>query len=159
MGQRMNDRLAKSVFHVEPTMLPLIIFHMVTTSLKHGLDPSSPGAFAGLGLLLCGPLGKPQKGREMAKAAELILAKPGMRSSTSLTISVTQSFCYHWTVPVQDTIAQLLKGFQVGLEIGDTECACSCLVFRSYHLHIIGRSLDSIQHELEATIEVVTQLK
>jgi predicted ATPase len=90
MGQRMNEHLALCVFHVEPTMFPLIIFLMVTTSLKHGLNPSSCAAFAGLGMLLCGPLGKPHKGREMAKAAELILAKPGMRSSTSLTISLTQ---------------------------------------------------------------------
>ena len=159
MAQRMNEHIGVCVFFVEPTILPLIIFLMVTTSLKHGLNPSSPPAFAGLGLLLCGPLGKPHQGREMAKAAELILAKPGMRSSTSLTISMVQSFCYHWTAPVQDTIAPLLKGFQVGLEIGDTECACSCIFICSYHLYFIGQSLDSIQHELEAAIELMTQLK
>jgi len=129
---------------------------MVTTSLKHGLNPSSSGAFAGLGLLLCGSLGEPRKGREMAKAAELILAKPGMRSSTSMTIFITQSFCYHWTAPLHDTIAPLLKGFQEGLEIGDTESACDCVFFRSWSLYFIGRSLDSIQHELEAAIELMT---
>jgi len=158
MGQRMNELLFVCVFQVEPTMLPLIIFLLVTTSLKHGLNPSSCDAFAGLGLLLCGPLGNPQKGREMAKAAELILAKPGMRRINSKTIFTVESFCYHWTAPLQDTIAPLLKGFQEGLEIGDTDSACSCLVARKYYLYYIGRSLDSIQHELEATIEVMTQL-
>jgi hypothetical protein len=139
--------------------MAVTVFLGVTTSLKHGLNPSSPGAFAGLGLLLCGPFGTPQKGREMAKAAELILAKPGMRSSTSLTMFLTQSFCYNWTAPLHNTIAPLLKGFQEGLEIGDTENACSCLFIRSSYLYFIGRTLDSIQHELEATIEVMTQLK
>jgi len=159
MGQRMNEHLAISVYRVEPTMVPLIIFLMVTTSLKHGLNPSSSGAFASLGLLLCGPLGRPQQSREMAKAAELILAKPGIRSTTSMTICITQSFCYHWTAPLHVTIAPLLKGFQEGLEIGDTGAACSCLVIRIECLYFIGRSLDSIQHELEATIEVVKKLK
>ena len=110
-------------------------------------------------MLLCGPIGKPHEGLEMAKAAELILEMPGMRSSTSNTIFVTQSFCYHWTSPLQDTIAPLLKGHQVGLEIGDTDSACYCLVGRMYYLFFTGRTLDSIQQELEATIHVMTQLK
>ena len=75
-----------------------------------------------------------------------------------MTICITQSFCYHWTAPLHVTIAPLLKGFQEGLEIGDTGAACSCLVIRIECLYFIGRSLDSIQHELEATIEVMTQL-
>ena len=38
------------------------------------------------------------------KAAELILERPGMRSSTVNTIFGVQCFCYHWTSPLQDTI-------------------------------------------------------
>eukprot|EP00984_Skeletonema_dohrnii_P001270 scaffold394_cov67-Skeletonema_dohrnii-CCMP3373.AAC.2 len=48
MGQRMNEHLATSVYLVEPTMLPLVIFQSVTTSLKHGLSPTSSPAFARL---------------------------------------------------------------------------------------------------------------
>eukprot|EP00984_Skeletonema_dohrnii_P020789 scaffold10216_cov123-Skeletonema_dohrnii-CCMP3373.AAC.5 len=159
MGQRMNEHLATSLYRVEPKILPLVIFQMVITSLKHGLNSSSSPAFARLGMLLCGPFGKLHEGLEMARAAELILEKPGMRSSTSNTIFVTQSFCYHWTSPLQDTIAPLLKGYQVGLEIGDNDRACYCLVVRSYHSFFVGMALDSIQNELEATIHVMTQLK
>eukprot|EP00985_Skeletonema_marinoi_P024653 scaffold17332_cov82-Skeletonema_marinoi.AAC.1 len=82
-----------------------------------------------------------------------------MRSSTSNTIFVTHTFCYHWTSPLQDTIAPLLKGYQVGLEIGDTVKACFCLVGRMYYLFFTGRTLDSIQKELEAAANVMTQLK
>eukprot|EP00984_Skeletonema_dohrnii_P004020 scaffold1378_cov149-Skeletonema_dohrnii-CCMP3373.AAC.5 len=159
MGQRMNEHLSACVYQVEPTMLPLIIFHMVTTTLKHGLSSSSPSGFALLGMLLCGPFGKPHEGREMAKAAELILEKPGMRSSATYTLFVTQTFCYHWTSPLKDTIAPLLEWYQRGLEIGDTDSACWCLNTRSYHLFVTGRALDSIQKELEASISVFTQLK
>eukprot|EP00985_Skeletonema_marinoi_P000794 scaffold299_cov113-Skeletonema_marinoi.AAC.1 len=159
MGERMNEHLATSVYRVEPTMLPLVIFPMVTTSLKHGLSPSSSIAFARLGLILCGPFGKPHEGLEMAKAAELILEKPGMRSSMTHTIFVTQTCCYHWTSPLQDTIEPLLKGYQAGLEIGDTDSACKCLAVRMYHLYFTGLSLGSIQKELEAATHVLTQLK
>eukprot|EP00985_Skeletonema_marinoi_P004474 scaffold1955_cov122-Skeletonema_marinoi.AAC.2 len=159
MGQRMNEHLATCIYHVEPTMFPLIAFQSVTTTLKHGLSSSSPSGFAGLGMLLCGPFGKPHEGREMAKAAELILEKPGMRSRAVYTVFVTQSFCYHWTSPLQDTIAPLLDGYQRGLEIGDNDSACWCLLTRSYHIFFVGRALDSIQKELEASIPVLTQLK
>eukprot|EP00984_Skeletonema_dohrnii_P034357 scaffold33538_cov179-Skeletonema_dohrnii-CCMP3373.AAC.2 len=159
MGQRMNEHLAVSIYHVEPTMLPLIIFQLVTTSLKHGLNSSSPPGFAALGLLLCGPFNKPHEGREMARAAELILEKPGMRSSATYTKFLTQSFCYHWTSPLQDTIEPLLEGYQRGVEIGDNDRACYCLGGRSYNLFYVGRALDSIQKELEATVQVMTQLK
>jgi hypothetical protein len=159
MGQRMNEHLGTCIYQIEPTMFPLIVFQSVTTTLKHGLSSSSPSGFAGLGLLLCGPFGKPHEGREMAKAAELILEKPGMRSSATYTKFLTQSFCYHWTSPLQDTIEPLLEWNQRGLEIGDTDSACYCLNSRSYHIFFVGRALDSIQKELEASISVLTQLK
>ena len=73
MGQRMNQHLAASIYVVEPTILPLIIFQGITISLKHGLNCSSSNDFAVLGMLLCGLFGKPHGGIEMAKAAELIL--------------------------------------------------------------------------------------
>eukprot|EP00985_Skeletonema_marinoi_P026427 scaffold20470_cov153-Skeletonema_marinoi.AAC.1 len=109
-------------------------------------------------MLLCGPYGKPHEGREMAKAAELILEKPGMRSSAIRTVLITQSFCYHWTSPLKDSIAPLLEGYQIGLEIGDTSSACWCLITRIHYLFCVGRSLDCIQKELEASIRVMTLL-
>jgi len=79
MGQRLYFYVIAPIYNVEPTMLPLIIFQLVTTSLKHGLNSRSSPEFAGLGTLLCGPFGKPHEGLEMAKAAELIVEKPGIR--------------------------------------------------------------------------------
>ena len=159
MGQRIYEHLAASIYNVEPTMLPLIIFQGVTNSLKYGLDSTSSSYFAGLGMLLCGPFGKPQEGLEMAKAAELILEKTGMRSSAANTVYLTQTFCYHWVSPLQETIAPLLNGYQIGLETGENERAGFCLANRSFHLFFIGRPLDSIQKELEVTVSVFTQLK
>ena len=159
MGQKLNELLLICLLQVQPAMLPRIIFLMVTTTLTHGLNPSSCDAFAWLGTLLCERLGSPHQGRVMAEAAELILEQPGMRSNISKTTLVVEGYCHHWTAPLQDTIAPLLKGCEEGLMIGDNASACSCLVVRSYCLYFIGRSLDSIQQELEATTEVTSKLK
>ncbi len=161
MGLMMNEHLAASVYNFEPTMLPLIVFQGVTTALKHGIGSTSSSYFAGLGMLLCGPFGKPPEGLEMAKAAELIIEMRGklFQRGAVYTLFRTQGLCYHWTSPLQDTISPLLKGYQVGLETGDNERAIWCLLIRSYHLFFIGRPLESIQKELEATLSVLTQLK
>ncbi len=161
MGQRMTEHVSTIVFHVEPMMVPLLTFQTLTTSLKHGIDSTSPPALAGLGLMLCGPFGKPHEGIAMAKAAELILEKHGtsMRRSASYTLFVTNTFCYHWTSPLHETIAPLLKGYQIGLETGLVDRACWCLMGRTYHQYFIGRPLDSMQKEIEASITVLTQLK
>jgi len=68
-------------------------------------------------------------------------------------------YSHHWTSPLHDTIEPLLKGYQVGFEVGDTDSACYCLTSRMFSLFFTGRTLDSIQKELEATIRVMTQLK
>ena len=49
--------------------------------------------------------------------------------------------------------------YQAGLEIGDTDRACWCLMKRCCYLYFISRDLGSVQKELEATIHVLTQLK
>ena len=89
MGQRMLELSCSASFAAQPTLLPLIIFALVKTSLKNGVNASSCDAFAGFGFLLCA-LGKPQEGREMSKAVDLILAKPNMDRMKSRSIFVCE---------------------------------------------------------------------
>jgi len=39
-------------FQVQPTMFPLVIFHMVRATLQHGINASSCDAFGGFGMIL-----------------------------------------------------------------------------------------------------------
>ena len=66
----------------------------------------------------------------MGKAAELIVAKPGMSRTKSLTIFAVQGFIYHWTSSLQATLDPLLEGYRIGLDIGDNECAGLCCEFK-----------------------------
>lgn len=134
MGQKALELLLVSSYQVQPTLYPLIVFHLVRTSIKHGINSSSCDAFATFGLLLCGLFGKPEQGREMGKAVELLLAKPGMKGKQSKARYHCEAFINHWTAPIQGTLAPYLAGYQSGLELGDVESACFCLTFRAVHL-------------------------
>ena len=77
-------------------------------------------------MLISAAFGDPHRGREMGKAAELIVAKPGMSRTKSRTIFKVHGFIYHWTSSLQATLDPLLEGYRIGLEIGDNQCAGWC---------------------------------
>jgi len=52
MGQRLLELLVPSTYQVQPTLFPLVVFLLVRTSIKHGINASSCDAFACYGLLL-----------------------------------------------------------------------------------------------------------
>lgn len=134
MGQKVLENLLVSSYQVQPTMYPLIVFQLVRTSIKYGLNATSCDAFATYGLLLCGVFGKPVEGRKMGQAVELMLTKPPMKVKQSRARYHCEAFIYHWTAPIQATLSPFLAGYQSGLEVGDVESACFCLTFRCVHL-------------------------
>ena len=134
MGQKVLENLLVPSYQVQPTMFLLIVFQLARTSIKYGLNASSCDAFATYGCLLCGVFGKPVEGRKMGQAVELMLAKPSMKEKQSKARYICEAFNYHWTAPLQSTLSPFLTGYQSGLEVGDTESACFCLIFRCVHL-------------------------
>ena len=114
MGQRILMLMMGSAIYAQPTMYPILVFLQVRTSVKHGIDKSSCNAFATFGVLLCGAFGKFERGREMAKAVDLLLENPDHRSMQSMCMFICENFIYHWTSPIQATFAPLLSGYQKG---------------------------------------------
>ena len=60
-----------------------------------------------------GGFGKPQRGREMAKVAELLLAKPGTERMKARAVFVCEGLINHWTKPLKETLAPLLAAYHV----------------------------------------------
>jgi len=60
--------------------------------------------------------------------------------------------------PIQASFDPLLEGYQIGLETGDIDSAGWCLAFRCHHLFCAGRSLEGLQREIRACIDILSQL-
>lgn len=107
--------------------------------------------------VISGSFGDPQRGREMANAVDLMLEKSGMdmerMKSTANVHNIGMT--YPWTSPLHGCLAPLLKGYQWGLESGDTESAMYNLMFRSWFLVYVGRPLDLVQQELQANCDLM----
>lgn len=128
MGQCLLENMMAAAIHAQPTMYPILVFRMVRESIKHGVDKTACIAFASFGILLCGAFGKFERGREMAKAVDLLLENPDHRSMQSMCMFICESFIYHWSCPIQATFAPLLSGYQKG------ECMYVCFVNPLPHL-------------------------
>eukprot|EP00578_Thalassiosira_sp_NH16_P023676 CAMPEP_0181082736 /NCGR_PEP_ID=MMETSP1071-20121207/3781_1 /TAXON_ID=35127 /ORGANISM="Thalassiosira sp., Strain NH16" /LENGTH=743 /DNA_ID=CAMNT_0023164343 /DNA_START=105 /DNA_END=2336 /DNA_ORIENTATION=+ len=142
MGQRILELMEVSCYQAQPTMFALLVFLLMDTSLKYGINASSCDAFTGFGVILCGGFGKPQRGKEMAKVAELILAKPGMKRMTSRSVFVCEGLISHWTKPLRETLEPLLEAYKVGLECGDGQSAGICQSLHVTHSFYCGLPLE-----------------
>jgi len=158
MGQKMLSLSNTACFLVQPTLFPIIVFLMVRFSVKYGIGASSCDGFATFGLLLCGIFGDLMGGREMAKAAELILANHDSKVMKSRVGFVCEAFVLHWTVPLQATFVPLLQGYQIGLCGGDIDSAGWCLVMRCHHLFYAARPLEGLEREIHTCVSIMSQL-
>ena len=112
MGLRISELLLTSCYQAQPTMFPLLVFRMVRATLKHGINISTSDALISYGIILCGAFREPQRGREMAKAGELILEKYEYKKSRA-TLGA-DGLIYYWTAPLLDTLIR--EGHPLGVE-------------------------------------------
>ena len=140
MGLRIAELIVDACYQAQPTLFPLLVFWMVREMLKHGITRSSIDAFSGYGIILCGVFRKPQRGREMAMASELLLKKyPEKKSRVTFAI---QGYMYHWTVSLRDTLEPLEEGHRHGTECGDIDSAGLCLSVYLDHTFYSGCKLE-----------------
>ena len=62
-------------------------------------------------LLISAVFGDPQRGREMARAVDLMLEKPGMERMKSRANFHNQGITAPWTTPWHGCLAPLLEGY------------------------------------------------
>ena len=156
MAQRILVLIELDCYAVQPTLFPLINYLNVLATLRYGISPANAcDALGGFGILLCGAFGNPQRGRDMAEAVRLILAKtkPGELTHIISRTCLDQGFVYHWTTTtLQETLAPLLKGYQIGLDTGDVQSAGLNQLMHISHTYFAGRKLAEVDELTSANV-------
>ena len=155
MAQRMLVMIELDSYAVQPSLFPLINFLNVGTTLRYGISPANAcDAFGGFGILLCA-FGSPQRGCDMALAVQLILAKakPGELTHLISRTCLDQGFVYHWTTTtLQETLAPLLRGYQIGLDTGDVQSAGLNQLMHISHTYYAGQKLEEVDRLTSANV-------
>ncbi|MEG3877132.1 AAA family ATPase [Microcoleus sp. herbarium7] len=152
---RILTNMGPAAFIAAPDMFPLIVFKMVTLSLKYGNAPLSSSAYANYGSLYCGVLGDMDAGYRYGQMAQALLERFHTNLYKSQILLIFNGFIRHWSEHIRPSLMGLLEGIQSGLEAGDVNNACYCASFYSNYIFLSGESLDSVETKQHQYIQML----
>ncbi|MEZ4266614.1 MAG: AAA family ATPase [Myxococcota bacterium] len=128
-------------FYGVPDLFPLIIFKMVSLSVRHGNSATSAYGYSVFGMVLCGALGDAAGGYAFAKLGFQIMDRFDAKPLAAKINMVFHGFVRHWTDPLPDSLPGLQTGWESGLEQGDVEYGVYCGLISIYYSIFRGREL------------------
>lgn len=121
---RLLDQLFLAAYLAESDLMPLSIIASIQLTLENGLSEYSAPSFACLALLLGVALGDmtiASKTGTFSRLAMSIVECKNMDARAELWLC---GFVFCWSEPVTALPSRLLKAYETGLSVGDTENAC-----------------------------------
>jgi predicted ATPase/class 3 adenylate cyclase len=118
---RILSELLSASYFAAPDLVPLLIFKMVHLSVKEGLSPKSPFAFAALGYILSAYIGQVDKGIHYGDIAINLSNRLKTEEQVPRLLMTYNVFLVHWKKKLSDLNDELDKAFKIGLETGDNE--------------------------------------
>jgi signal transduction histidine kinase/GAF domain-containing protein len=152
---RILTNMTPAAFIALADMFPLIVFKMVTLSLKYGNTSLSSVGYANYGTIHCGVLGDTNSGYRYGHLANTLLERFNTNLHNSQISLIFNGFIRHWSEQVRESLIGLLEGIQSGLETGDVNNACYCASFYSNYIFFSGEPLDSVETKQNQYIQIL----
>ncbi|MEG4325540.1 ATP-binding protein, partial [Microcoleus sp. herbarium5] len=156
---RILMNMSPATFVAAPDMFPLIVFKMVTLSLKYGNAPLSSFGYGNYGSLQCGVLGDMDAGYRYGQMAQALLERFHTNLHNSQISLIFNSFIRHWSEGGRASFTGLIEGIQSGIETGDISNACYCASFYSNYIFLSGEPLDSVETKQNQYIQMLVNYK
>jgi PAS domain S-box-containing protein len=156
---RILTHMSPAAFVVAPDMFPLLVFKMVTLSLKYGNAPLSSVGYAQFATIHCAVLGDMDSGYRYGQMAQALLERFQTKLYNSLISLIFNAFIRHWSEPIGESLIGLLEGIQSGLETGDVNNACYCASVYSNYIFLSGEPLESVETKQSQYIQMLVNYK
>jgi hypothetical protein len=137
-------------------LMVLVLTRQVRWTMLYGMDACSPPALNGYGVLMMAVLGDFRSGAKYAEHALSMQQRQKSKVNESTTLRGAHFYVLPWTKPLHQAMKPLADGYEVGMQTGDTESACECLLNRVVILFVSGNSLHHID---EQTCVYLTQVE
>ena len=156
---RILMNVVPATFTASPALFPLIIFKMVTISIKYGNSPLSAYGYCMYGMIMCGILGDINNGYRFGQLALNLLEKFHSIEVKSKVNFLFNAFVRHWKEHIKETIEPYLEAFQASLKTGDLEYACNSANGHCYNLFWKGQHLEVVAKTQKQYIDLGLKYK
>jgi predicted ATPase len=145
VAMRIMSEISSSAYFAIPNLVPLLVFKMVSMTVKHGLSPKSPFSFAAYGYILSAYLDQTQKGSHMGEIALQLARKINAEEVMGSIIATSNLFLDHYKKPLPELSNDLERAFKLSIEYGDNEWASYTAHNIVYQLFLTGESLHTLE--------------
>ncbi|MDQ3073752.1 MAG: GAF domain-containing protein, partial [Bacteroidota bacterium] len=149
-AMRIMAGIASSSYWATPTLFPLIIFRMVSLSLKFGNTQVSSFAFATYGVIMCGVLGAMKSGYQFGKLGLILLEKYKAKEWKTQVYCAIYCLIVNWNEHIDKTLKPLQESYHIGMETGAIEFACINTNIYCIHSYLSGKPLERLEEETKA---------
>lgn len=148
-AMRILSDISSAAYFAVPSLVPLLVFKMVSLTVKYGLSRKSPFSFAAYGYILSVYFNEIDKGITYGEIALQLARKIHADELIGSILTTNNLFLIHWRRPLPDTIHDLDKAFKGALESGDNEYASYAAHNIVYQLFIMGYNLPELSKKAE----------
>ncbi|MEO7045119.1 MAG: AAA family ATPase, partial [Ferruginibacter sp.] len=158
-AMRILSDISSASYFAVPDLVPLLVFKMVSLTVKYGLSRKSAFCFAAYGYILSSFLNEIDKGITYGEIALQIAKKIHADESIGSILTTSNLFLVHWRRPLTETIHDLDKAFKSCLESGDHEYASYAAHNIVYQMFIMGSPLHELAKRAEGLDQQIEKFK
>ncbi|WP_341528421.1 AAA family ATPase [Nostoc sp. UHCC 0302] len=157
-AMRILSKITLVAYHLTSELALLLVLKQVNLSIQYGNTFVSPFAYANLGLIFCGMLGRIEAGYEFGQLALRLLSNLDIRSLKARTLFIVTNFIIHWQEHIRETSKPFLEAYQCGLETGDLEFAAYSAFTYCLQSFFVGKELLEVEREMATYSEAIRQI-
>ncbi|MFK7908547.1 MAG: AAA family ATPase, partial [Chitinophagales bacterium] len=148
-----------AAYWTKPNLMPLLVMKMVQLSIQYGNNTFSSFAYSAYGIILCGYLGKIEKGYEFGKLALNLMKKYKHPANRARTMMIVNQMIFPWKEHLRKSIQPLKRASEIALKDGDLEMASLISYFYLSHSFLVGSPIHALQRETQSGMEEIEEFK
>lgn len=148
-AMRILSDISSAAYFAVPDLVPLLVFKMVSLTIKYGLSRKSPFSFVAYAYILGVFLKEIDKGVSFGETALHLAKKINAEELMGSIIATNNLFLVHWKKPAAELIHDLDKAYKSSLESGDNEFASYAAHNIVYQLYLLGHPLAKLSERAD----------
>ncbi|NEP59880.1 MAG: AAA family ATPase, partial [Symploca sp. SIO2G7] len=148
-----------TIMLLNPSLFLLSTLTMVNLSLQYGNAIESTFGYVTYSLILCDSLREIETGYQFGQLALGLLEQFNSKQLQARILVMANDHTKIWKQHVRETLSDLVKAYQVGIETGDLQFAALSGFIYCLHTYLMGRELAEVEREMAKYAEAIAQLK